>query len=134
MEEVILKSLNYQITIPSAHAFLIRYLKAGHADKKIVQLSCFILEGTLQSYNMLSYLPSQLAAGAIFIARRTFGRNAWSPTLLKYAEYGEEDILPIARVILAEKMSSSTKLCAVNKKYAHSRYGGVAKLSIYSDF
>ncbi|KAL7518733.1 hypothetical protein ACHAWX_003542 [Stephanocyclus meneghinianus] len=134
MEEVILKALEYQITIPSAHAFLVRYLKAAHADKKIVQLSCFILDGTLQSYNMLHYLPSQLAAAAVFIARRTVGRNAWSPTLLKYAQYREEDITPVARAVLAEKSSSSPELKAVNKKYTSSRYGGVANITISSDF
>ena len=133
MEEIILKKLQYQITIPSAHAFLVRYLKAAHADKKIVQLSCYILDGTLQSYNMLHYLPSQLAAASIFIARRTVGRNSWSPTLLKYAEYREEDIRPVARAIVAEKASASTELRAVNKKYTSSRYGGVANLPLPTD-
>ena len=38
MEETILKTLDYSITIPSAHAFLVRYLKAAHADKKMVQV------------------------------------------------------------------------------------------------
>ena len=131
---MILKSLQYKIAIHSAYAFLVRYLKAAHADKKIIQLSCFILDGTLQSYNMLSYLPSQLAAAVVFIARGTVGRNAWSPTLLKYAQYREEDIIPVARAVLAEKASSSTDLVAVDKKYTRSRYGGVATLSIYSDF
>lgn len=109
-------------------------MKAAHADKKIVQLSCFILDGTLQSYNMLHYLPSQLAAAAVFIARRTVGRNAWSPTLLKYAQYCEEDIKPVARAVLAEKSDSPTELKAVNKKYTSSRYGGVANITISSDF
>ena len=131
MENMILKKLEYQITIPSAHTFLVRYLKAAHADNKIVQLSCFILDGTLQSYNMLHYLPSQLAAAAVSIARRTVGRNAWSPTLLKYAQYREEDIKPVARAVLAEKSDSSSRsmkeLRAVNKKYTISTYGVVAK-------
>jgi len=134
MEEILLKKLQYQITIPSAHAFLVRYLKAAHADKKIVQLSCYILDGTLQSYNMLHYLPSQLAAASICIARRTVGRNSWSPTLLKYAQYCEEDIKPVARAILAEKASASSELRAVNKKYTSSRYGGVANLPLPTDF
>jgi len=134
MEEIILKALEYQITIPSAHAFLVRYLKAGHADKKIVQISCYILDGTLQSYNLLHYLPSQLAAAAVFIARRTVGRNSWSPTLLKYAAYCEEEIMPIARAVLAEKSSSSLELRAVNKKYTSSRYGGVANTVLQCDF
>lgn len=134
MEETILKTLEYNITIPSAHAFLVRFLKAAHADKKIVQLSCYILDGTLQSYNLLHYLPSQLAAAAVFIARRTVGRNSWSPTLLKYADYQEEDVAPVAQAIMSEKSAASPELRAVNKKYTSSRYGGVANLSLSRDF
>lgn len=127
MEEMILKCLEYRITIPSAHAFLVRYLKAAHADRRIVQLSCYILDGTLQSYKLLNFLPSQLAAAAVLIARRTVGRNAWSPTLLKYASYCEEDIIPVARAVVEEQSSASQELGAVNKKYSSSRYGSVAK-------
>jgi len=134
MEEKILKTLEYNITIPSAHAFLVRFLKAAHADKRIVQLSCFILDGTLQSYNLLHYLPSQLAAAAVFVARRTVGRNSWSPTLLRYANYREEEIAPIARAVMAEKSSAAPELRAVNKKYTSSRYGGVANLALSCDF
>lgn len=134
MEEKILKTLNYNITIPSAHAFLVRFLKAAHADKRIVQLSCYILDGTLQSYNLLHYLPSQLAAAAVYIARRTVGRNSWSPTLLKYANYCEEEITPIARAVLAEKSSAAPELRAVHKKYSSSRYGSVANMALSCDF
>jgi len=135
MEETILKTLEYNITIPSAHVFLVRFLKAGHADKKIVQLSCYILDGTLQSYNLLHFLPSQLAAAAVFVARRTVGRNAWSPTLLKYAGYCEEEIIPVARAVVSEKSSSSNQeLRAVNKKYSSHRYGGVANTVLQCDF
>lgn len=134
MEETILKSLEYKITIPSAHAFLVRYLKAAHADRKIVQLSCFILDGTLQSYNLLHYLPSQLAAAAVLLARRTVGRNAWSPTLLRYAGYCEEDVIPVARAVLSEKSSASQELRAVNKKYSSTRYGSVASTPLDYDF
>jgi hypothetical protein len=134
MEETILKTLEYKITIPSAHAFLVRYLKAAHADRKIVQLSCYILDGTLQSYNLLHYLPSQLAAAAVLIARKTVGRNAWSPTLLKYASYCEEEITPVARAVLSEKSSAATELRAVNKKYSSQRYGSVASTSLDYEF
>jgi hypothetical protein len=134
MEETILRTLNYQITIPSAHAFLVRFLKAAHADKRIVQLSCYVLDGTLSSFPLLNYLPSQLAAAAVFIARRTIGRNSWSPTLLKYANYREEEIAPIARAVLAEKANTSPELRAVNKKYTSSRYGGVANIALNCDF
>ena len=129
-----LKTVEYKITIPSAHAFLVRFLKAAHADKKIIQLSCFLLDGTLQSYSLNDYLPSQLAAAAIFIARRTVGRNSWSPTLLRYSTYREEEVAPVARAILAEKAATSTELRAVHKKYAITRYGRVANTVFDCDF
>ncbi len=134
MEELILRVLHYQITIPSAHAFLVRFLKAAHADKKMVQISCYILDGTLQSYNLLHYLPSQLAAAAVYIARKCVGRHPWSPTLLRYAGYLEEDVVPVARAILADKAIASSELNAVHKKYSSSKYGQVSEIPITCDF
>jgi cyclin B len=73
MEHDILETLKFKATVQTAYAFLVRFLKAGNADEKIVQLSCYILDGTLQSYKLNQCLPSQLAAAAIFIARCTAG-------------------------------------------------------------
>ena len=79
-------------------------------------------------------MPSQLAAAAVYIARRTVGRNGWSPTLLKYASYCEEEVIPIARAILNEKADANPDLKAVNKKYANRHYGGVATTTFQQDF
>jgi cyclin B len=92
MEETILRTLKYQIKIPSA------------------------------------------AAAAVFIARRCIGRNTWSPTLLVHAGYCEEEVIPVARVVLQEKFNSSTDLNAVNKKYSSSRYGNVDETTLVIDF
>ncbi len=132
MEEAILKKLDYKITIPSAHAFLVRYLKAAKADAKIVQLSCYILDGTLLNYGLLRYLPSQLAAAAVLIARRAVGRRNWSPTLDKYARYSEIDVLPAARAVLSEQSSIPDELRAVRNKYRSARYGAVANIELPS--
>ena len=129
-----MKTLEYNVTVPSAHAFLVRFLKAGHADKRIVQLSCFLLDGTLQCYDLLQYLPSQLAAAVVFIARRHVGRNGWSPTLLNYSNYCEEEVIPVARAILKAKQTASSELKAVAKKYASTRYGQVSNTTIVTDF
>lgn len=141
MEELILKALHYKVTIPSAHTFLIRFLKAAHADKRMVQLSYYILDGSLTSYNLLQYRPSQLAAASIFVARRTIGRNSWSPTLLRYTQYKAQEIASIAREILIAKQSGSksgdnsgSDLNAVNNKYASHRYGGASKIDFVIDF
>ena len=136
MEEKILKTLDYDVTIPSAHCFLIRFLKAGHADKRMVQLSCYILDGTLQSLSLQKYLPSQLAAAAIFIARRTIGRYNWSAPLHHSSKYTESDVAPVARAVLEEKEHFGVlkDLRAVQKKYSSSKYGGVAHIELRGDF
>ena len=133
MEANILQALEFRISFPTAHTFLVRYLKAANASTQIVHLSYFILDGTLQSYYLLHFLPSQLAAAAVFVARKAVGRNAWSPTLLKHASYREEDILPVARAVVFSKTYCSVGLYAVDTKYAHAKYGEVSNIELPSD-
>lgn len=70
------------------------------------------------------------------LARLTFGRNAWSLTLLRYVKYCQEEIAPVARAILEanESSKSSSDLVAVNKKYANTRFNGVASAVLANDF
>lgn len=68
--------------------------QAAHADKKIVQLSCYVAERMLQEVTMLDYLPSVVACCAIYVARKNMGRTCWSPTLEKYTKYHVEQLMP----------------------------------------
>jgi hypothetical protein len=92
------------------------------------------MDGTLQSYSLLEFLPSQLAAAAVFISRRVVGRNGWSPTLLNYSDYAEEEIMPVARSLLQAKKIADQELRAVDKKYASNRYGAVTSINLEIDF
>lgn len=131
MEETILVALKYNVTIPSAHIFLVRFLKAAHGSRKIVQFSCYILDSTLTDYKLLKYLPSQIAGAAVMIARMKCGRNAWSPTLVKYTNYFEEDIIPVAQDIVKAMNNREQHLEAVEKKYARERFGAVAGTTFF---
>ncbi|KAJ8604708.1 hypothetical protein CTAYLR_006544 [Chrysophaeum taylorii] len=129
MEEKMVKALFYKMTISSTHCFMMRYLKAGHADRRMVWLASFICERMLQEYSMLKYLPSMLAASAVYIARKNLGRNAWSPTLLHYTQYSE----PALRMCLEDMeamLTSRTSLQAVKKKYSSEKYGAVAQINL----
>ena len=130
MEEKILKTLNYNVTVPTPHTFLIRFLKAAHADKLMAQLACFLLDGTLLSLETLTcnWRPSQLAAAAILLARRQLGRHNWSPTLVAYSQYREEDVLPVASALLQNKhkLEENRELMALAKKYSKTKYGKVS--------
>ena len=135
MEGGILKVLKYEIYVPNAHVFLRRYLTASNATTEVTNLANYILDGTLQSFYLLNFLPSQLAAAAVFISRKTMGVTAWCPALVQHSRYKDKEVLPVARAVLAVKTYCSAGLYAVNKKYATSKYGRVSQtITLCSDF
>lgn len=129
MEENMVKALEYHMTISSTHCFMMRFLKAGHADRRMVWLASYVCERMLQEYHMLKYLPSMIAACAVYVARKNLGRNAWSPTLLHYTQYAE----PALKLCLEDMQAvlvSRTSLQAVKKKYSSDKYGAVATMAL----
>ena len=85
-------------------------------------MSSYILEESLVSYDMvIKYKPSLIAAAAVLIGRHAVGRHNWSPTLLKYSVYREEEIISIAREMIAARNALSTLypgLDALKSKYS----------------
>lgn len=135
MEVKILKALDFKVTpVSTAYTFLCRMLKAGRANERIRHMSLYLLDGTLLSYNLLEYFPSELAAAVVFIARRKEGRHGWSPTLLKYSSYCEEQVIPIARAILQEMANIRPHLNALRQKFRSTRYGRVSSTLFVCDF
>lgn len=130
-ENEILLALNFDITIPTAHTFLCRYLKAGHADRKMVQLSCYLCERMLQESSMLRHLPSLVAAASVFVTRTSLRRYPWSPTLVRYTGYSEQEVFEVAQELVelietAPPMINNT----VMRKYSANKYGQVAKIAL----
>ena len=135
-EKAVLETLNYQLSIPTIYTFLLRYLNAAHATLELCYLASYIAEGALLSYGMLTrFKPSQLAAAAVLIGRKALGRNAWSPTLLKYSDYRREDVTPVAELMIVnmKQLISSTKLVYLSKKYGSKKFQGVATIKLPSE-
>lgn len=130
MEAEILTTLDFNFTVPTVHTFLCRYLKAAHADRSMVQLSCYLAERCLQEYSMLKYLPSQIAASSVLIARTTLKRHPWSPTLLKYTNYDEPDLAACIADIRTAIGNNANQQQAVFRKYSSTKFGGVAKMAL----
>lgn len=130
MESEIAVALNYNLTVPTIHSFLCRYLKAAHADRTMVQLACYLAERTLQEYGMIRFLPSVIAATAVCLARKTLKRHSWSPTLVKYTNYDEADMADCANSIDSFINLDGTSQEAVKRKYSSPKFGGVAKLTV----
>ena len=130
MEIKMLRALNYQISLPTTWKFLLRFLNAGHCDKKMVYMSQYVLESTMLNINFIDYMPSELAAAAVMIARKAAKRNAWSPTLRVFAGYVEEEILPVAREMVNAIERVPSDLTATKKKYSTERKFKVADMPL----
>lgn len=81
MEGDVLAKLNFQLTTPNAYVFLKRFCKVAgiisSPRSKTEFLANFLVELTLQEYKMLKYLPSMIAASAVYLALKTMGQPCW---------------------------------------------------------
>lgn len=82
-ESDILRTLNFNFTQPSSYRFLERYAKLGQCDDLIVNFARFVLELSFMNTTLYKWRPSQIAASAIFIAKKILKRpQPWSPFMI----------------------------------------------------
>lgn len=130
MEARMLNTLRFEVTVPTAWAFLARYTKVGMLDSRTKLLAQYFVERCLQEYDMLRFLPSLQASAALFAAMRTQGTGVWSPTLAEYTGYTEADILPVVSEIERFVCHHSSSLKAARKKFCSKRCSDIASLGI----
>ena len=128
-ETEIINTLQYNLTVPTIHTFLCRYLKAAHADRTMVQLACYLAERSLQEYGLLVFSPSVIAAASVLLSRKTLKRHPWSPTLVKYTHYDEPQLEACVAAMQASLECPQTQQ-AVARKYTSPKFGAVATLQI----
>jgi len=133
MEATVLGALNFNVTTPSAYAFLKRFVKVAgwlqNDDSREERLCNYLVELTLQEYKMLKYLPSVIAASAICLAQKMLRNGSWTSTLQHHTCYPEATLLPCVKDMNAiVKNAPKNTLVAVRKKYSQEKYGGVAHI------
>lgn len=138
MEAKMLKAMAFRVTCPTAYQFLQRFLKASKTDSdETISFAQYIIEFSLQEYSLMKYLPSEIAAAAVFIARVQMDElPVWNATLEYHSSYSKESILPVAQDIMEitwkyqNGITSSSKLTAVKRKYSKERFHYVSNLEL----
>lgn len=122
-EKLMLNTLQFNTSLPTAYVFMSRFLKAAQSDKKVYThtiyhnhqititfpreelitkhwfkqlelLSFFLIELCLVEYEMLKYPPSFVAAAAIYTAQCTLhGVAQWSKTCEWHSSYSEDQLM-----------------------------------------
>uniref|UniRef100_M8BS03 Cyclin-A3-1 n=1 Tax=Aegilops tauschii TaxID=37682 RepID=M8BS03_AEGTA len=84
MERDILNNLKFEMGNPTAKTFLRMFIKSGQEDKKYPSLllefmGSYLTELSLLDYGCVRFLPSAVAASAVFVARLTLNpdSNPW---------------------------------------------------------
>ncbi|KAF2618815.1 hypothetical protein F2Q68_00040803 [Brassica cretica] len=95
-------------------------------------LASYLTELTLIDYHFLKFLPSVIAASAIFLAKWTLdqSKHPWNPTLEHYTTYKASDLK--ASVYALQDLQLNTKGCplsAVRMKYKQEEFKFVAVLT-----
>ena len=73
-------------------------------------------------HRLVSAQPSWLAAGAYFLSKIILGQNQWSLAHVYYSNYTQEQILPLATIILENCRYASKRHNAIWRKYSSRRY------------
>lgn len=134
-ESTMLNTLSFRLSVPTIWVFLCRFAKlAGLTDRKSYLLARYYAERTLQEYKMLKYLPSNIAASAVYMAMKvTNSPVSWSKDMQRATTYTETTIKPCVNdMVSIINKGASTTLQAVCKKYSGHRYQRVAKIPLPS--
>lgn len=130
MEEIVLKTLDYQLTVPTAKTFLRRLLQVCNPDEYLHYLSNYLTELSLLDYGMLRFLPSLIAAAAVYLANLMLKRQPWDANLRHYSTYMPSDISSCVLALsgVHQAVSSNMSLGSIRDKYRHARFHEVSRI------
>ncbi|XP_027904819.1 putative cyclin-A3-1 isoform X1 [Vigna unguiculata] len=137
MEAEILKSLNFEMGNPTAITFLKRFLSVASVNQKtpnlkIEFLSFYLAELSLLDYGCIRFLPSIIAASALFLARFIISPKVhpWTSSLHEWSGYKpfelKDCVLTLHDLYFSRKAASFR---SVRDKYKQCKFKCVANLS-----
>lgn len=101
MEVLILNTLGFRITTPSALLFLLRMAKIARCDERQFYLAQYCLELAMADYHLwTNHSSSQLAAATLFLSSKLLRKSpAWPQALQEMSGYKEQELKSIAKEI-----------------------------------
>jgi len=140
MEHLVLKVLGFDLSVPTTYIFINKMCEmdptintTDEPDRKsrVAALAAYLSELALvDGENFLKYMPSQLAATSVALARHTLHAEAWPTSLQEKTGYKLDDLKEcfVSLHTCFGQAESSTQQ-AVREKYKSSKFFGVSDLS-----
>uniref|UniRef100_A0A0R0K3P9 B-like cyclin n=1 Tax=Glycine max TaxID=3847 RepID=A0A0R0K3P9_SOYBN len=131
MEADILKTLKFEMGNPTVNTFLRRFADVASENQKIEFLIGYLAELSLLDYDCLIFLPSILAASAIFLARFIIWPEVhpWTSSLSECLGYTPADLKECVLILHDLYLSrKAVSFKAVREKYKQHKFKYVANL------
>ncbi|KAJ9555682.1 hypothetical protein OSB04_010296 [Centaurea solstitialis] len=136
MERQVLDLLSFHLSVPTVKKFLRRFILAAQSSYKVPVielefLANYLAELTLTEYGFLKFLPSLVAASAVFLAKWTLDQieHPWNPTLEHYTNYKASDLKATILALQDLQLNDAAPLRAIRQKYRQKQFKGVANLT-----
>ncbi|KAL0753261.1 PREDICTED: cyclin-A3-4-like isoform X2 [Brassica oleracea var. oleracea] len=138
MEADILLALQFELGCPTIKTFLRRFTRVAQEDfnESLLQiecLCCYLSELSLLDYSCVKFLPSMLAASAVFLARFIIRpkQHPWNQMLEEYTKYKASDLQQPVGIIHDLYLSRrGNSLEAVRNKYKQHKFKCVATMPV----
>ncbi|KAL8244768.1 hypothetical protein R6Q59_011026 [Mikania micrantha] len=135
MEHKVLDVLSFQISVPTVIKFLRRFIFVAQSSYKVPiveleHLAKYLAELTLTEYSFLKFLPSLIAASAVFLAKWTLDQveHPWNPTLEHYTSYKASELKATVLALQDMQLNNEATLHATRQKYKQNKFKKVATL------
>lgn len=99
-ERYLLTALDYDLSYPNPMNFLRRISKADDYDIQTRTLGKYLMEISLLDHRFMEFMPSHVAAAAMYMARMILDKDDWDATLAHYSGYTEEQVLPVFELMI----------------------------------
>ena len=143
MEKTISQALadgNTTYASSSVRTVMMSYLKAENSDEDcyMVWIASCVAERMLLEHKMLKYLPSMVAACAVYVARGSLDKTAWTNTLQRCSQYSADDLRAcledVKQFMVVHRRSPETaNEFIVYIKYRNRRLGAPAMIPLRID-
>lgn len=124
MEQIILKILSFDLCVPTSYAYINTYSVLYDMSKEEKFLAQYISElSLLEGDPFLQYMPSQISAASVALARYTLDKDMWSTELEDITSYCMKSLKDII-VKLSDLHIKAVELPqqAIQDKYKSSKY------------
>lgn len=130
MEQLILKVLHFDISIPTPLTFLTTYCAWTEQTERVLYLAMYICElSMLEADPYLQHLPSMLAASSIYLARDTLEHEPWTSEMEAKTSYTYRHMQQcIAHLKVSYANAATLQQQAITDKYKNVKYQQVSMI------